>query len=197
MLLPFTCSVCAILCCSAFIGQGADKNKEKGMDKKQQRAVLNGFTDGKYNVLVATCIGEEGLDIPEVCKHLPGGVLHIPVEPRLYSPGKTAERQYDFLTFLKYLSVCQYPMLSSQGLCRLSCAPGCHTHAALIAVRCEEQIEHVALESTDPCMMYSPLAMMPGGPDRLLGCCRITITCTATCGPDRPPPPGASGVPAV
>jgi ATP-dependent DNA helicase MPH1 len=61
-----TYSNCVVLCFSAFIGQGADKNKEKGMDKKQQRAVLNGFTNGQYNVLVATCIGEEGLDIPEV-----------------------------------------------------------------------------------------------------------------------------------
>ncbi|KXZ53530.1 hypothetical protein GPECTOR_7g980 [Gonium pectorale] len=36
------------------------------MNQEEQRAVLQGFRDGTFNVLVATCIGEEGLDIPEV-----------------------------------------------------------------------------------------------------------------------------------
>eukprot|EP00887_Chlorella_sp_A99_P003881 scaffold11.g3881.t1 len=33
---------------------------------KEQKAVLADFREGKFNVLVATCIGEEGLDIPAV-----------------------------------------------------------------------------------------------------------------------------------
>lgn len=37
-----------------------------GMAQKEQRAVLQAFRDGEFNTLVATCIGEEGLDIPEV-----------------------------------------------------------------------------------------------------------------------------------
>lgn len=36
------------------------------MAQKEQRAVLQAFRAGEFNTLVATCIGEEGLDIPEV-----------------------------------------------------------------------------------------------------------------------------------
>ncbi|KIZ06693.1 Fanconi anemia, complementation group M [Monoraphidium neglectum] len=37
-----------------------------GMNQKEQDAVLKGFRRGEINVLLATSIGEEGLDIPEV-----------------------------------------------------------------------------------------------------------------------------------
>eukprot|EP00966_Prymnesium_polylepis_P221253 5118284-Prymnesium_polylepis.1 len=36
------------------------------MAQKAQRACIKDFTAGTYNVLVATAIGEEGLDIGEV-----------------------------------------------------------------------------------------------------------------------------------
>ncbi len=51
-----------------FIGQsgGASKSGGVGMRQKEQKAVLGDFRAGKFNVLVATCIGEEGLDIPQV-----------------------------------------------------------------------------------------------------------------------------------
>lgn len=48
-----------------FIGQGGGKNGD-GMTQKEQGQVLEDFKAGACNVLVATCIGEEGLDIPEV-----------------------------------------------------------------------------------------------------------------------------------
>ncbi|KAF6006594.1 hypothetical protein HII12_004993 [Brettanomyces bruxellensis] len=38
----------------------------KGMSQKDQKELLSKFKDGVYNVLVATSIGEEGLDIGEV-----------------------------------------------------------------------------------------------------------------------------------
>lgn len=38
----------------------------KGLKQKDQIQVVQRFRDGGYNVLVATCIGEEGLDIGEV-----------------------------------------------------------------------------------------------------------------------------------
>ncbi len=47
-----------------FIGQ-AKKNGE-GLSQKEQKEIINEFSEGKINVLCATCIGEEGLDIPEV-----------------------------------------------------------------------------------------------------------------------------------
>jgi ERCC4-related helicase len=37
-----------------------------GMNQKEQKDAIKGFSNGQYNVLVATCIGEEGLDIPAV-----------------------------------------------------------------------------------------------------------------------------------
>ena len=48
-----------------FVGQANSKNSE-GMDQATQLAVIKKFQDGIYNVLVATSIGEEGLDIGQV-----------------------------------------------------------------------------------------------------------------------------------
>lgn len=45
-----------------FIGQQGDD----GMTQNKQADVLQAFEDGKYDVLVSTSIGEEGLDIPAV-----------------------------------------------------------------------------------------------------------------------------------
>ena len=50
-----------------FIGQSAGKGEnEKGMAQKVQRQVVKQFREGVYNVLIATSIGEEGLDIGDV-----------------------------------------------------------------------------------------------------------------------------------
>ncbi|KAF9146052.1 3'-5' DNA helicase [Mortierella sp. GBA39] len=48
-----------------FIGQAAAKGK-KGISQKEQQKVVADFQKGEYNVLVATSIGEEGLDIGDV-----------------------------------------------------------------------------------------------------------------------------------
>ncbi|KAI8110399.1 hypothetical protein M9435_002074 [Picochlorum sp. BPE23] len=51
----------------SFIGQGGGSRKgAPGMKQKEQKQVLADFCSGECNVLVATCIGEEGLDIPNV-----------------------------------------------------------------------------------------------------------------------------------
>lgn len=47
-----------------FIGQA--KKGTTGLSQKEQREILVKFTSGEINTLVATSIGEEGLDIPEV-----------------------------------------------------------------------------------------------------------------------------------
>ncbi len=54
---------------AVFVGQAVKKLKsgeEIGLSQKEQNAMINEFKEGKINVLVATSIGEEGLDIPEV-----------------------------------------------------------------------------------------------------------------------------------
>ena len=48
-----------------FVGQASSKGSE-GMDQKTQLDVIQKFKSGIYNTLVATSIGEEGLDIGEV-----------------------------------------------------------------------------------------------------------------------------------
>jgi Fanconi anemia group M protein len=46
-----------------FVGQ-ASRGEDKGLTQKQQVDLIQKFKDGKYNVLVATSVAEEGLDIP-------------------------------------------------------------------------------------------------------------------------------------
>jgi len=47
-----------------FIGQA--KRKEKGLSQKEQKQVLDRFRNAEFNVLIASSVGEEGLDIPLV-----------------------------------------------------------------------------------------------------------------------------------
>jgi len=49
---------------SRFVGQSS-KGSDKGFSQKKQVEVLDGFRNNEFNVLVATQVGEEGLDIPE------------------------------------------------------------------------------------------------------------------------------------
>ncbi|GAB1600289.1 hypothetical protein Ahia01_000306600 [Argonauta hians] len=49
----------------SFVGQSTGKNT-KGLTQKEQIKVMKDFRDGGYNTLIATCVGEEGLDIGEV-----------------------------------------------------------------------------------------------------------------------------------
>ena len=51
--------------CSRFVGQ-ASRLGDDGMTQEKQAEVLEFFRGGDYQVLVATSIAEEGLDIPEV-----------------------------------------------------------------------------------------------------------------------------------
>ena len=47
-----------------FVGQA--KRAETGLSQKEQKSMLEDFRDGEFNVLIATSIGEEGLDIVKV-----------------------------------------------------------------------------------------------------------------------------------
>ncbi len=46
-----------------FVGQ-SDRVRDRGLSQKEQIAVLDRFRSGEVNVLVATQVGEEGLDVP-------------------------------------------------------------------------------------------------------------------------------------
>jgi len=48
-----------------FVGQ-ASKQNDPGLSQDEQAEILRGFRDGETNALVATCVAEEGLDIPSV-----------------------------------------------------------------------------------------------------------------------------------
>ena len=53
-----------------FIGQASKTdsrgNEKQGLSQKEQREIINQFSSGEINIIVATSIGEEGLDICEV-----------------------------------------------------------------------------------------------------------------------------------
>ena len=49
-----------------FVGQSGTKGGSEGMNQKTQLDIIQKFKAGKYNTIVATSIGEEGLDIGEV-----------------------------------------------------------------------------------------------------------------------------------
>jgi len=46
-----------------FVGQ-ATRGSDEGLSQKEQKGLLQDYRDGKYNVLIATSVAEEGLDIP-------------------------------------------------------------------------------------------------------------------------------------
>ncbi|MBI4918757.1 DEAD/DEAH box helicase [archaeon] len=48
-----------------FVGQARRKDK-KGLSQKEQAALIEQFKDGVFNILIATSVAEEGLDIPSV-----------------------------------------------------------------------------------------------------------------------------------
>ncbi len=52
-----------------FVGQAKKSNilgQTTGLNQKEQKGIIQEFSEGKINLLCATSIGEEGLDIPEV-----------------------------------------------------------------------------------------------------------------------------------
>ncbi len=51
------------IACERFVGQAA-KDAEKGLSQKKQIAALTRFREGEFRVLIATSVGEEGLDVP-------------------------------------------------------------------------------------------------------------------------------------
>ena len=55
-----------IISSQIFFGQA--KKSGIGFSQKQQKEILDKFRNGEFNILVATSVAEEGLDIPKVDK---------------------------------------------------------------------------------------------------------------------------------
>ncbi|MGB6442186.1 MAG: helicase-related protein, partial [Thermoplasmata archaeon] len=49
-----------------FVGQATRDADDRGMNQKEQGRVLQGFRDGRFPILVASSVAEEGLDVPDV-----------------------------------------------------------------------------------------------------------------------------------
>lgn len=63
-----------------FVGQA--KKGDTGLSQKEQGEILDQFRDGLYNILIATSVAEEGLDIPNVdlvifYEPIPSAIRHI------------------------------------------------------------------------------------------------------------------------
>jgi len=63
-----------------FVGQA--KKRNTGLSQKQQAEMLDMFRDGMFNILIATSVAEEGLDIPKVdlvvfYEPIPSAIRHI------------------------------------------------------------------------------------------------------------------------
>jgi Fanconi anemia group M protein len=86
---------------SIFIGQAKKtlKSGTSGLNQKEQKAILDKFKEGEINVLVATSVGEEGLDIMEVKKV----IFYEPVPSairRIQRMGRTARLKPGSITIL-------------------------------------------------------------------------------------------------
>jgi len=49
-----------------FVGQATRDAEDKGMNQKEQGRILAGFREGRFPILVASSVAEEGLDVPDV-----------------------------------------------------------------------------------------------------------------------------------
>lgn len=75
---------------SRFVGQSS-KGSDRGFTQKKQIEVLDGFRSNEFNVLVATQVGEEGLDIPE-CNLVVFYDCVPSVVPHIQRRGRTGRR---------------------------------------------------------------------------------------------------------
>lgn len=81
-----------------FVGQ-ADSKRSEGMKQKQQIETIEKFRSGQFNVLVATSIGEEGLDIGQVDLIICYDASASPIR-MLQRMGRTGRKRAGYITLL-------------------------------------------------------------------------------------------------
>ena len=69
------------------VGHGAGKS-DGGMSVKQQEKILTNIREHKYDVIVATSVAEEGLDIPECEVGIPMTCSHYPIPKPVFRPSQ-------------------------------------------------------------------------------------------------------------
>ncbi|MEW5301841.1 MAG: hypothetical protein WDW36_004675 [Sanguina aurantia] len=177
-----------LIMCRAFIGQSGGKkggNGGAGMPQKEQKEVLQMFRDGRINTLIATCIGEEGLDIADVdlivCydssmsptrqiqrmgrtgRHREGRVVYVLNKGReadTYYAGqaKLKELQGYMMRSDKYLTLCTNPVSNPTML-----PAGCNPQAVLVTfpVRVENRKSATASNAAKGAEKPLPKAKRP------------------------------------
>uniref|UniRef100_A0A803M4Z6 Fanconi anemia group M protein n=1 Tax=Chenopodium quinoa TaxID=63459 RepID=A0A803M4Z6_CHEQI len=87
-----------------FIGQSSGKTL-KGQSQKVQQAVLEKFRLGGFNVIVATSIGEEGLDIMEVDLVIcfDANISPLRMIQRMGRTGRKHDGRVDILDYIEYI----------------------------------------------------------------------------------------------
>ncbi|KAH0988951.1 hypothetical protein GBA52_000434 [Prunus armeniaca] len=95
-----------------FIGQSSGKAL-KGQSQKVQQAVLEKFRAGGYNVIVATSIGEEGLDIMEVDLVIcfDANVSPLRMIQRMGRTGRKHDGRVDILFSYEYCMFCSWLLI--------------------------------------------------------------------------------------
>ncbi|KAI9512645.1 hypothetical protein F5148DRAFT_1145967 [Russula earlei] len=88
-----------LLRATKFIGQGLDRMGKRGLAQREQLDIINQFKDGIFNVLVATSVGEEGLDIGEVDLIVCYDAQKTPIR-MLQRVGRTGRKRQGFVHVL-------------------------------------------------------------------------------------------------
>ncbi len=82
-----------------FVGQATKSSRDTGLKQQDQEKTLDDFRAGKYNILVATRIAEEGLDIPSVRSII--FYEPVPSEIRyIQRRGRTGRHEKGYVTIL-------------------------------------------------------------------------------------------------
>jgi Fanconi anemia group M protein len=107
--------------CRGFYGQ-SNRNGIKGLSQDQQLSILDDFREGKFPVLVATSVAEEGLNIPDVdlvlfYEPVPSEIRFIQRKGRTgrFSNGKVVILVSDDSIDIKYLETSKRKLFKMQS----------------------------------------------------------------------------------